>query len=137
MPVGAELGGEERWRPVVGFEDSYAVSDRGRVKSLQRVIERRNGRPQSVRERVLRATPLRLPAARGGRRSGLRQVGLYLGGRRTAYYVHVLMRQAFPEAGSVSVEGGSSTSAAFNNSAASRRRRRRRHRPMLRRPAAS
>ena len=28
---------EERWRPVVGFEGSYEVSDQGRVRSLDRL----------------------------------------------------------------------------------------------------
>lgn len=37
-----DLPGEE-WRDVVGFEGLYMVSDYGRVKSLDRVIARKNG----------------------------------------------------------------------------------------------
>lgn len=33
----------EAWKPVVGFEDSYEVSDKGRVRSLDRTIVRRDG----------------------------------------------------------------------------------------------
>jgi len=31
----------EQWRPVVGYEGLYAISSRGRVKSLDRTIIRR------------------------------------------------------------------------------------------------
>lgn len=31
---------KERWRPVKGFEDSYEVSDHGRVRSLPRYVSR-------------------------------------------------------------------------------------------------
>lgn len=32
----------ERWKPVVGYESYYEVSDHGRVRSLDRVVEHRN-----------------------------------------------------------------------------------------------
>lgn len=34
----------ERWLPVVGYEGYYEVSDRGRVRSVDRVVEYRDGR---------------------------------------------------------------------------------------------
>ena len=40
IPMGAE-----HWLPVVGFEGEYEVSDHGRVRSLDRVVVRGNGRP--------------------------------------------------------------------------------------------
>jgi hypothetical protein len=46
---------QEVWRPVVGWEGLYEVSDWGRVKSLARVVPRSNGRRQKVRERILKA----------------------------------------------------------------------------------
>lgn len=49
---------EEEWRPVVGYEGYYEVSDRGRVRSLPRVIMRSNGAPQTVRGRILSQQPL-------------------------------------------------------------------------------
>ena len=39
----------EQWRPVLGYESSYEVSSLGRVRSLPRVIVRRNGRPIPVK----------------------------------------------------------------------------------------
>ena len=33
----------EEWRPVKGFEGLYEVSNLGRVRSLDRIIKRRNG----------------------------------------------------------------------------------------------
>ena len=48
----------ETWRPVVGFEGAYAVSDAGRIKSIERrVVNRADGRTRRVRERVLKARP--------------------------------------------------------------------------------
>lgn len=43
----------EEWRPVVGYEGHYEVSSLGRVKSVSRVVMRKNGNPQTIRERVL------------------------------------------------------------------------------------
>jgi NUMOD4 motif/HNH endonuclease len=52
---------DEIWKPVIGFEGFYEISNRGRVKSLARKvwIKSRWGQHQqiSVRERVLAATP--------------------------------------------------------------------------------
>jgi hypothetical protein len=47
---------QEVWRPVVGWEGVYEVSDLGRVKSLARVVMRSNGRPQRCKERILKAS---------------------------------------------------------------------------------
>jgi NUMOD4 motif len=44
----------ERWRPVVGWEGYYEVSDLGRVRSVARVAMRRNGSPLPIRPRVLK-----------------------------------------------------------------------------------
>ena len=33
---------EEQWRPVVGYEDAYEVSDRLRVRSIARTVQRPN-----------------------------------------------------------------------------------------------
>lgn len=45
----------EFWMPVFGYEEQYAVSDFGRVKSMPRVVMRSNGSPLAVRRRILRA----------------------------------------------------------------------------------
>lgn len=49
-----DLPGEE-WRDVVGFEGLYMVSDYGRVKSLDRVIARKNGCSQTWKGKILKA----------------------------------------------------------------------------------
>jgi NUMOD4 motif/HNH endonuclease len=44
----------ETWRPVVGYEGYYEVSDLGRVKSLARVVTMKNGCNRPVKERILK-----------------------------------------------------------------------------------
>ncbi|WP_280404716.1 NUMOD4 domain-containing protein [Nocardia brasiliensis] len=46
----------ENWRDLPGWEGYYQVSDRGRVRSLARVIHRRNGVPQTIHPRTLSPT---------------------------------------------------------------------------------
>lgn len=47
----------EEWRTIPDFSPCYQVSNLGRVRRVAGVIFRSNGRPQSFRERVLRASP--------------------------------------------------------------------------------
>jgi len=76
---------EEIWLPVVGYENAYSVSDRGRVRPEARVVLR-NGIEHRVRERLLK--PCRRP-------DGILKVGLSAGGRSRRYCAHVLAREAF------------------------------------------
>lgn len=43
----------EIWKPIAGFENEYAVSNLGRVKSLERMVVHRN-RTQPKHERILK-----------------------------------------------------------------------------------
>lgn len=45
---------EETWLPVVGYEGRYAVSDLGRVKSIERLEPRSDGHTITRKERVLK-----------------------------------------------------------------------------------
>ncbi len=72
----------ERWRPVVGHEGQYAVSDQGRVRSLGR----RDAIGRARRERVLRP--------RKTSRDHL-AVALYADGVRHDRQVHHLVLEAF------------------------------------------
>lgn len=45
---------QEHWLPVVGWEGYYEVSDRGRIRSVPRVMIRSNGRPFTVRSTIIR-----------------------------------------------------------------------------------
>lgn len=44
---------EEVWKPIEGHEDSYHISNKGRVLSLARQVERVDGGLQFVSERIL------------------------------------------------------------------------------------
>lgn len=79
-------GGEE-WRPVVGWEGFYAVSDWGRVKSCQRVVMRSNGASYTCGERILKTRTAGV--------DGLLMVSLWRGGDHTDYLVHNLVLEAF------------------------------------------
>lgn len=48
---------DEQWRPVVGYEGYYEVSDHGRVRGVNRTVKARNGFTYRLRGRVLRAAP--------------------------------------------------------------------------------
>ena len=47
-----------KWKPVVGFEKSYEVSESGIVRSKQRVITRKDGRAKTIPERNLSPCPV-------------------------------------------------------------------------------
>jgi hypothetical protein len=79
----------EEWRPVVGFEDSYAVSDRGRVRSVDRLVEVLSG-PRAGEVRLQRGRLLRQFPAKGRH-----QVTLCLAGVRSLVGVHQLVAAAF------------------------------------------
>jgi hypothetical protein len=78
---------QEQWRPVFGFEDSYEVSDQGRVRSVHRVIMRRNGVPKTIAAHVL--SQFVVPPA------GYQYVHLWRANKRTSKGVHVLVLEAF------------------------------------------
>lgn len=80
-----ETAPSEQWRPVVGFEGVYEVSDQGRLRSLTRILTRSNGWPFPVKGRLL------VPALRP---SGYLAVCLCHNGQ-TAALVHRLVAAAF------------------------------------------
>jgi hypothetical protein len=76
----------EVWRPVPGFVGLYEVSDLGRVRSLDRVVVRSDGRPRRFKGVVM---------APHSMRTGYLQVSLGCAGARTCAYVHRLVAAAF------------------------------------------
>lgn len=77
------LNQAEIWKPVVGHEGSYEVSDHGRVRSLPRVIHKSDGTHQTLKGRVLRPTP---------HGAGYYQVAI---GRSGTMLIHRLVLEAF------------------------------------------
>jgi hypothetical protein len=79
----------EQWRPIAGYEGWYEVSARGRVRSVDRVIIRRDGSPYRAKGRVLR--PQRHSS------SWVLTVTLARCGHTLNQCVHKLVQEAFGE----------------------------------------
>lgn len=77
----------EYWRPVVGYEGLYEVSNKGRVRSLDRYIKDRNGNyTHFLKGRILSQATIR---------KGYKQVQLSKDGTQTPKRVHRLVAEAF------------------------------------------
>ena len=76
---------QEQWRPVVGYEGAYEVSDHGRVRSLTFTQTHKNGTKRIHQGRIL--TPDL------GRRYP--RVNLYRGGIARSGFIHCLVLEAF------------------------------------------
>lgn len=83
------LMAQEEWRPVVGYESSYQVSDAGNVYSIPRVIQRRDGTPCTLRGGIL------VPCIEGKRRRGYLVVSLWKDGVSRKQKIHRLVAEAF------------------------------------------
>lgn len=83
------------WRPVVGYESLYEVSDDGRVHSLDRRVHAHKvaGPQWYLGSRLIRGQELKVAPRPGG--TGYPQVTLSKEGQQTQYSVHVLMLEAF------------------------------------------
>lgn len=80
------VGPPEQWLPVKDFEGAYEVSSKGRVRSLSRVMTRRDGKRLTINGRILDASP-------NGR--GYPRVTLNCNGRCRWTHVHSLVAEAF------------------------------------------
>lgn len=87
----------EIWKPVVGWEGSYEVSNMGRVKSLERIIRRGDGRDRLHTARLLTPSP--------SRARGYFNVKLSRDGHERTRRVHHLVLEAFVGPRPVGEEG--------------------------------
>lgn len=76
----------EQWKTVSGYEGIYEVSDYGRIRSLDRLIEKSNGRVCFWRSRLVKSWH---------DKKGYLQVGLCGRGRRKFSFVHRLVLASF------------------------------------------
>ena len=77
---------KKEWKHIKGFENLYECSILGEVRTIPRVVIRSNGRPHTVRQRILKA------AIDG---CGYRRVGLMLNGKLVTRKVHRLVAESF------------------------------------------
>ena len=77
----------EEWRPVVGWEGLYEVSNRGRVRTVAHTIQRSNGRAQTIAANVRKDGPTGAYGHRG--------VPLWRDGHQTMVPVHSMVLAAF------------------------------------------
>ncbi len=84
---GVRIFMKEIWKPVVGFEGSYEVSDRGRVRSVNRIVLTTRG-PRSCRGRLL-------AAYRNVHRGGYRYANLRSSGKQKMCRVACLVARTF------------------------------------------
>ncbi len=75
----------ERWIPVVSWEGYYEVSDRGRIRSLDRTVPYKGGTPRRLRGKVITRHLT----------SGYPSVVLSRNGLSSTEYVHALVLTAF------------------------------------------
>ena len=76
----------KQWLPVMGYEDSYEVSDEGEVRSLDRLIPAKLGSTRKAKGSVLKPSLLS---------NGRLQVRLYKHGKSVWHRVHRLVAEAF------------------------------------------
>ena len=79
----------EQWKPIVGYEGLYEVSDQGRVRSLDRWLSCRDGQRQWHRGRVLKQF------SNGNGYQGVSLSNLCNGYNPKRLYVHSLVLESF------------------------------------------
>lgn len=77
---------KEYWKPVVGYEGLYMVSNCGRIKSLDTYRKGKNGSIRFCKGKILKP---------GTTKNGYLLVGLYKNGKVKFHLVHRLVAEAF------------------------------------------
>lgn len=89
----------EQWKPVKDYEELYAVSSMGRVKSVERTCKHWRGGVRCIKEKILK------PALGGKEGDHYLIVCLSKNGVTKSFGVHVLVALAFPEICGLPFEG--------------------------------
>jgi len=76
----------EKFKPVKGYAGIYEISNLGRVKSISRIIERKDGNTRVTEDRII------LPFLT---KCGYHQIVLCKDGVRKKHYIHRLVANAF------------------------------------------
>lgn len=77
----------EKWKDIEGYEGYYQVSNRGRVRSVDRIVRHSKGGPYKLKGRILRPRPVD--------KYGHVQVFLCKNGLQRSAYIHRLVLAAF------------------------------------------
>lgn len=77
---------EEIWKDVVGYEGFYMVSNLGNVRSMERVVERNNGRNLNIRTKPMKNHP---------HKGGYLKVRFCVNYKFKGMFVHRLVAEAF------------------------------------------
>ena len=77
---------KEEWRDVRGYEGLYQISNKGRIKSLERYVKNSRKGNRLIKEKVLN------PTDNG---HGYKIIGLRYKGKRKNHYIHRLVAEAF------------------------------------------
>lgn len=78
----------EVWKDIQGYEGLYQISNKGRVKSLDRTITRKNGKRMHCGEKIMKSIP---------NSTGYLRVKLAKGKTKTHVFVHRLVAMHFVE----------------------------------------
>lgn len=82
------MGKSEIWKPIKGYEGMYEISNKGNVKSIDRIIEDCIGRKKLYKGKILKKEKSI---------HGYYQVPLYKNGKAKLFSVHRLVAYAFIE----------------------------------------
>jgi len=79
------MSDKEIWKDIEGYNGLYQVSSFGRVKSMNRIVEKKDGNVLTIKERILR----------NNTSSGYCIVGLSKNGKVKFHHIHLLVAISF------------------------------------------
>lgn len=80
------MSSSEIWKPIIGYEDYYEVSNLGRIRAIDRTITDKNGREKKLHGHMM---------LQQKHRNGYYSVMLTRGGKQKRFSVHRLVGTAF------------------------------------------